>query len=457
MAGHRERRNTALATWIQTSGASYQQLADAICGIAGQRGINAAPDSSRVSRWIAGEQPRGEMPDIVAEALTRLCDLPYTLSRADIGMGGTCASQTGKRLPWHSAAIIQTVLDVTRNDLMSDHHDANTVALLSGPELLDAVRPWLHHTQSDLPTPARRGRIGLADVQRIRATTDAFRTWDNEHGGGLSRAAVVAQLKSSTDLMLHGRASDTVGRELLSAIGDLASVAGWMTHDAGRSAEGQRYLLLGLRAASEAGDLALAAHLLNCLSRVANHLGHVDDALEMVQLAQYGIRRLPNGRVKAVLASLEARAHAIKGDLPAFARATAAAADGLAATDDSDPEWVRWFDAAEFHATLGIASMLAAEHDPTLARQAITMIEQGIPLRPAGRVRSQAFDHIGLARAYAVAGDLDGADDATATAITLAGSVASTRVTDRMTELDTALTRYGDPAADRIRDRIRAA
>ena len=41
--------------------------------------------------------------------------------------------------------------------------------------------------------PSRR--IGLADVERIEATTAAFRDWDNRWGGGLSAAAVLAQLR----------------------------------------------------------------------------------------------------------------------------------------------------------------------------------------------------------------------------------------------------------------------
>jgi hypothetical protein len=453
-----QQRNHALATWITTSGHSYQQVADVIGALARARTppLNAAPDSSRVSRWVSGEQPRGIMPDLIAEALTVLCDLPYSLSRADIGMSAATAERAGQQLPWQPSGIIQAVLDMTRTDLVSQPGEPPDVELLGGTRLLDAVRPWLHLAPGDLPPPERPGRIGLADVEKIRATTAAFRAWDNQHGGGLSRHAVVAQLKATTELLHHGRMSDTVGRELFSAVGDLASVAGWMTHDSGRSPEGQRYLLLGLRAAAEAGDTALAAHLLNCLSRLANHLRRTDDALEMVQLAQYGTRKLPAGRLKAVLAALEARQLAITGDISGFTRAAAATADNLGAGDPgSDPEWVQWFDQAEYHATIGIAHMLAARHQPGLISTAITMIQAAIPLRPAERARSRAFDHIGLAGAHVLAGQLDAADDAAADAIDQAGGVFSTRVADRMAELDTTLGALGDdPAARRIRDRI---
>jgi hypothetical protein len=457
VTGTPQQRNQALTTWISRSGRSYQQVADEVCRLARQHRppLNAAPDSSRVSRWVSGEQPRGIMPDLIAEALTGLCGLACSLSRADIGMASTSPpGQRSHRLPWQPDTVIKAVLDMTRNDLISPQPDPEGTELLTGSDLLDAVRPWLVQAPGGLPQPDRPGRIGVADVEKIRATTAAFRAWDNQHGGGLSRDAVVAQLKATTELLYHGRMSEAVGRELFAAVADLASVAGWMTHDAGRSPEGQRYLLLGLRAAAEAGDVALAAHLLNCLSRVANHLGRIDDALEMVQLAQYGTRKLPPGRIKAVLA---ARCLAITSDISGFHRAAGAAADGLiAASPDGDPEWVQWFDAAEYHATIGIACMLAARHQPSLVRTAVTMTTQAIPLRPAERSRSRAFDYIGLARAHLLAGDLDAADSAAATAIDLAGGIASTRLADRMAELDAELSALGsDPAALQVRDRLR--
>ncbi|WP_239331277.1 hypothetical protein [Frankia sp. CiP3] len=457
MTGTPQQRNQALATWIGKSGRSYQQIADEVCRLARQRRppVNAAPDSSRISRWVSGEQPRGVMPDLLAEALTGLCGLTYPLNRASIGMASASSGQSSGRLPWQPDAVIKAVLETTRSDLTSPNPEGTD--LLTGPDLLDAVRPWLDQAPGELPQPDRPGRIGLADVEKIRATTAAFRSWDNQHGGGLSRDAVVAQLKATTELLYHGRMTEAVGRELFAAVGDLASVAGWMTHDAGRSPEGQRYLLLGLRAASEAGDTGLAAHLLNCLARIAGHLGRTNDALEMVQLAQYGTRKLPPGRIKAVLAALEARYLAITGDISGFHRAAGAAADGFSAADpDSDPEWAQWFDAAEYHATIGIAHMLAARHRPGLITTAITMTSQAIPLRPAERARSRAFDHIGLARAHLIARDLDAADHAAATAIDIADGVTSTRLADRMSELDTELAALGpDPAAHQIRDRIR--
>ncbi|WP_152991287.1 hypothetical protein [Frankia sp. R43] len=143
MTGTHRQRNHALAHWIGKSGRSYQQVADEVCRLARQRRppVNAAPDSSRISRWVSGEQPRGVMPDLLAEALTRLCGLSKPLDRASIGMDSVSPGQRGVQLPWHPDAVVKSVLDTTRSDLSSPHPDGTD--LLTGSDLLDAVRPWL--------------------------------------------------------------------------------------------------------------------------------------------------------------------------------------------------------------------------------------------------------------------------------------------------------------------------
>ncbi|MED7947343.1 transcriptional regulator [Streptomyces sp. BE303] len=379
------------------------------------------------------------------------------LAPADIGMTGR--PSVGPAAGWSAAAVVAAILDTTRSDAMTDDTTSTTARLLTGPELTAAVQPWLHLPDTELPTPTRPGRLGMSDVLRIRDTTDAFRRLDNAHGGGLSRRAVVGQLQDITTMVKQGRASDEVGRELFVAVADLASVAGWMTHDVGRHAEAQHYLLLGLQAAKAAGPAgaAIAGHLLNCLARQANHLRRPTDALELVQAGMYGTRKLPADRLRAVLAILEARCHATLGDLPAAQRSIATAEHALD-NDTEPPTWVLWFDRAEYEVTVGVCELIAAEHDADRARNAITSIEAGTALRPAERTRSRAFDQIALARAYVRSGDLDGADTATYNALHLFGHVDSTRITDRLRELDAELAAVpGAPLARTTRERIAAA
>ncbi|MGI5526784.1 transcriptional regulator [Streptomyces syringium] len=455
-----ERRNVSLEHWVHVSGATYETVAAEVIKVARAQGCySVQPDRSRVRRWITkGEHPRDPVPEFLAEALTRLCRLARPLTLADIGLRGR--PTVGPTTSWKADAVVAAIIDTARSEALTDDSAPPTVPLLTGSQLMGAVQPWLHLPDEPLPDPIRPGCIGMNDVKAIEAATDAFRTLDSTHGGGLSRRAVVGQLHDVTLLATNGRTSDDVGRALFIAIADLASVAGWMTHDVGRHAESQHYFLLGLQAAKQAGPAGagIAGHLLNCLSRQANHLGRAEDALELVQAAQYGTRKIPPGRLRAFLCTLEARCHAVLGHLPEATRAIGIADDALAA-DRSEPvpSWAAWFDDAEYQITAGVCESIAATHNPRHATRAIELIKAGTAQRPAERIRSRAFDHIALARAQVQAHQLEAADHTTATALDLLGRVNSTRVTDRLRELDTELAVTGAKAATETRERIRAA
>ncbi|MFI6986696.1 transcriptional regulator [Embleya sp. NPDC050154] len=418
-------------------------------------GLNVVFDERTVRRWLSGDSRWPQRVHRVA--LEEIFGLPCTHLgfAAPADPPGPAPADTR----WEADTVVTDVLETSRSDLMTDHHlePARQGPLLTGRELLESVRPWLDPTPGERPAPPRPGRVGMSDVASIRATTEAFRTWDNAHGGGLSRHAVVAQLMSTAALLQIDHRDTRVERALFSAVADLASVAGWMTHDVGRHAESQQYFMLGLRAASHARDAAIGAHLLNCMARQASHLDRVDDALELVQLAQYGTRRLPDGRLRAVLSALQARCLAITGDLRGFDRAAGSVVDSLAAAGDDDPPFVQWFDEAEYGVTIGVCHLIAAGHDRSHAPRAVELITTASATRPGTRVRSRAFDQVALARANVAAADLEGADQATERALVLMGDVDSARVRDRLAELDIELTHTPSPTARHTRDRIAEA
>ena len=137
-----------------------------------------------------------------------------------------------------------------------------------------------------------------------------------------------------------------------------------------------------------------------------------------------------------------------------------AAGQAEAAFADSDPAhdptWVAYFDASEYYATLGVCHQIAARTSaPDRAKRAIDMIGHALAHRDPSRVRSRAFDHLGLARAYLAAGDLESAEAAGTAALELTGKVSSARVGDRLRELLGETSLYaGEPIIADLRDRI---
>jgi len=457
--------NRRLAHYEARSGFSHAELARAVTRRAKAAGeAHICPDGSRVRRWLEGERPRDPVPQLLAEVFTERLGVP--VSPADLGFPqpGTRTHGEDINLPWLFTRTASALTRQTKGDLMLDRRafqdDESPGELASGPELLAAVQPWASAVPDPLPnvTEHGHGRIGLSDVAQIEQVTTVFRNWDNLYGGGLTREAIVGQLKGAACL-LDGPYTEQTGRALFRAVADLASVAGWTSFDAGLHKTAQRYFVLGLHAAKEARDRALGAHLLNCMSRQMGHLKRPADALELVQLAQYGARNDATATTRAMLHALEARYLAVTGQMREFDRAVGLAGDSYTHADlATDPDWVQFFDLSEFYATIGVCHQIAAASRPGHASTAALMIEHAISNRPPGRVRSRAFDHIGLARTRLIQGEYDGAATAADTALGLLGELSSSRVADRLRELlgDTE-PHAANRAIQGLRDRLAAA
>ena len=292
---------------------------------------------------------------------------------------------------------------------------------------------------------------------QIRAVIDAFRSLDNAYGGGITRGAIIGQLASTASLVEDTTYTEEVGRKLITGIGDLATVAGWMCHDVSMHTAAQRYFLLALQAAKGADDPNLGAHVLSCMARQAGHLDRPREALELIHIARYGARHTATPTIDALLHSLEARYCAMMGRLKDFDRAAGQAEAAFADRDPAqDPAWVAYFDTSEYYATLGICHQIAARTSaPGQAIHAIDMISHALAHRDPSRVRSRAFDSLGLARAFLAAGELESAEAAGTMALELTGKISSARVHGRLQELLRETSPYaGTPVIADLRNRI---
>ena len=452
--------NHRLIYWQQRAGFNNTRLAFAIRELAGTRGHrHVQPDARRVRAWRQGELPRDPVPDLIVEVFSERIGTPLTLSDVGLDRYGTqIVSWDG---PWIPIRTVTDLINFAQSDLMLGPGDAGAGPheLMDGQDLLSIVQSWTTCADSSgLGIREGRRRIGAQEVGQIRAVTEVFRSLDNAYGGGLTRAAVIGQLILTASLVKDTTYTEDVGRRLIAGLGDLATVAGWMCHDVSMHAAAQRYFLLAFQAAKEANDPNLGAHVLSCMARQAGHLGRPADALELIHLARYGARHTATPTVGALLHSLEARYCAVLGRLRDFDRAVGQAGAAFADHDPAqDPTWVAYFDASEYNATLGICYQIAARSSGAgHARRAIEMIGHALARRDPSRVRSRAFDYVGLARAYLAARDLEAAEAGT-TALELTGQVSSTRVRDRLRELLHETSPYsGTSVIDDLRSRIRS-
>jgi tetratricopeptide (TPR) repeat protein len=446
--------------WQQRVGFNNTRLAAAIRERAGEQGHrHVQPDARRVRAWRQGEQPRDPVPELIVEVFSERIGAPLTLS--DVGLDKSGAERTRWEGPWLLPQTVTELITFARGDLILGRRGGGLrpQEFLEGQDLLSIVQSWTAAAVDSTGIGIRKGRkrIGDQEVVQIRAVTEVFRSLDNAYGGGLTREAVIGQLISTASLVEDTTYTEEVGRELITGIGDLATVAGWMCHDVAMHTAAQRYFLLALQAAKESDDPKLGAHVLSCMARQAGHLGRPGDAMELIHLARYGVRHTATPTVDALLYSLEARYCAMMGRLKDFDRAAGQAEAAFAERDPAqDPAWVAYFDTSEYYATLGVCYQIAARASaPSHAKRAIDMIGHALTRRDPSRVRSRAFDYLGLARAYLAAGDLESAEAAGTTALELTEKVSSARVRDRLHEFIHETSPYADvPVIAELRSRI---
>jgi hypothetical protein len=308
--------------------------------------------------------------------------------------------------------------------------------------------------QEAVPTSRARGRLSKPELDLLESTTVMFRQWDAQCGGGLRRKAVVGQLHEVTDLLQEPQPEATT-RKLFKVAAELAELAGWMSYDVGLQPTAQKYFVLALHAAKEAGDRPLGSYILSSMSRQMIHLGRPDDALELIHLAQYGSRDCASPRTQSMLYAMEARAYANMGQPGKTKRAVRMAEDVFAEADDwdePDPDWIRFFSEAELygensHSFRDLAYV--AGRSPTYASLAEPLMRRAVELfaQDAEHQRSYALNLIGMASVHLLQRDPEQSAVFAGQAMQVAKKIRSERVNTRIRKtVDTAARDFGDLA-----------
>ncbi|GHB00045.1 hypothetical protein ACIQRS_00595 [Streptomyces termitum] len=457
-----KRPNERLGSWFVRSGWSKGELARQVNRRARQMGAHhVSTDTSRVRRWLDGEQPREPIPRILSELFSERFGSVVAVEDLGLRAAHQSPSVSGVDLPWAGPQTVSLLSEFSRSDLMLARRGflGSSLQLAAGPALIEPMQRWL------VPTPAgeagaagtearRPRRLSPMELDLLESTISMFRTWDAQSGGGLRRKAVVGQLHEVTDLLQEAHPPATAKR-LFTVAAELAELAGWMSYDVGLQPTAQKYFVLALHAAKEAGDKPLGSYILSSMSRQMIHLGRPDDALELIHLAQYGSRDCATARTQAMLYAMEARAYANMGQPSKCKRAVRMAEDtfsdaGLEA--EPDPDWIRFFTEAELngensHSYRDLAYV--AGRSPTYASLAEPVMERAVALfaKDTAHKRSYALNLIGMATVHLLKREPEQSVVLAEQALGVARSIRSERVNNRLRKtVDTAARDYGDIA-----------
>lgn len=155
--------NAQLGSWFMRSGWSKGELARQVNRRARLMGAHhISTDTSRVRRWLDGEQPREPIPRILSELFSERFGCVVGIEELGLRSAHQSPSVSGVDLPWAGAQTVGLISEFSRSDLMLARRGflGTSLALAAGPSLIEPMQRWL------VPVPAsqaaRRNRTVAA-------------------------------------------------------------------------------------------------------------------------------------------------------------------------------------------------------------------------------------------------------------------------------------------------------
>jgi len=337
--------NAKLVAVIAETGLSHAQIARAVAQVAAESGATecVGVGRSHVSHWVRGTMPSGRAPLILVEALSRKLRRVVTLE--EIGLPPQ-PSFSRDGLDWHADTLVG-LTKLGRVDVDAERRRVLAAAAYSLAALaLPGGSWWSEMVDRGRSRGAAEGyAVGRSDVEAVRDMVSLFSRVDQRRGGGHARTAVVQYLTADVSAFLRGRYVDEqVRRDMFTAASELAYLSGWMAFDNGEQTCAQRYFSSSVKLAAEAGDPAMAAHVLRAMAHQAVDLGHHREALELSSASVDRSRYLAaSPRERSLLGVVHARALAVNREAKAAAEALLRAESDLSAASEGDDEPGRVF------------------------------------------------------------------------------------------------------------------
>ncbi|MGH3916681.1 MAG: hypothetical protein ACRDTC_25195 [Pseudonocardiaceae bacterium] len=290
------------------------------------------------------------------------------------------------------------------------------------------------------PSPIPR-RVGAEEAAQVRAMSVRAYEKSQGFGGNGVRERLGGQLRWAVSL-LDAHIDPSATHDLHSSVGHLARCVSTVSQDMGVDTAASRCSEVALRCAYQAGDWSLQSKALSQLSRIAENCGDGDGALTLAQEAMVRPDRL-TPLERAWVSSVEATAHARRGDVQACRAALGRIEEQVAAADPANesPAMVAYFSPAVLADLTGFALWPFAMQGQAVTETA-ALLRTAADTHAPGYVRGRAYCLTHLATLQFAQGDPDEAVVVANTALDEAGVAQSRRHADELITLRRAVRRH---------------
>ncbi|WNI25761.1 transcriptional regulator [Streptomyces sp. ITFR-16] len=326
--------NTLLEALIDEAGVSRAGLAAHVNRAGRTRGLSLRYEHTAVARWLKGQRPRGQVPDLICEVLGNRLNRAVSLD--DIGMAahGGHPSAQGSSL----TGFVERATALWRSDEQQRPH-AVAAPAVTGTTAVMPVWEWENPPEDADVSRTGPNRVGPADIATLRAARAHYELMYRRAGGIATRARIVGFLNAETAPLLRGGYSDATGRQLHRATGALVAVAGICAYDSDAHGLAQRYFHQALRLAKASGDRGLGGYVIALLVNQSLFLAEFRQSVAFAEAALRAAGRDITPALAADLHAMQAKAYARLGDRASALRCIRRAeseAEGIRADREPD-------------------------------------------------------------------------------------------------------------------------
>ncbi|WP_411106422.1 transcriptional regulator [Streptomyces sp. cmx-4-9] len=429
--------NVLLEALLAEAGMSHAGLAAYVNQAGRSRGLALRYEHTAVARWLKGQRPRGQVPDLICEVLGGRLMRPLGLD--DIGLGVPDGPGCGHVSPL--SGFVDRAAALWRSDGQG-RSPSLTAAAVTGTPAVIPVWEWENPPEDADVSRAGPLRIGPEHLVVLRAARAHYELMYRRCGGVATRARIVRFLGAETAPMLRGSYPDGLGRQLHRATGSLVAVAGICAYDSDAHGLAQRYFHQALRLAKASGDRGLGAYVIALLVNQSLHLREYRQAVAFAEAALRAAGGHTTPALAADLHAMQAKAYAQLGDTRAALasiRSAEAAAERI--RPGTEPDETGYVQPGLVNVQVAQALLSLGELDAAHEQAAAAV---GTPAHDRGRVHRLAM----LCEIQLRQGEADRAVAAAAEMAERAKGMESLRLRDRLRSVREQLLTSGCSGAE---------